>query len=300
MVANMTRKKLEFLIIGAQKSGTTALHKYLEQNPHLYLPPEKEAIFFSDDLRYKKGIDWYFKEFFGSADSNVKWGKATPAYSCYPDISATRIYNHNQDIKLIYILRDPIERAISQYKMNKKRGLATAEINSQFSNLSKEKELQNSRINASELNSYLIWSEYSRIINIYSSLCNKNNLLLIDDNFLKNDTPEAVKTISEFLGIKYTYTNKFKEKFHVGGIRRFKFIDIIKEITILKQAWRLAIPDKYRRRFAFWMDQWNTKSIGEVSEFKLSEELNSHLKIKFTPEYDLIEKLKASGGKLIV
>lgn len=63
-------KKLDFLVIGAQKSATTTLFKYLEEHPNIYMPPEKEAPFFNLDERFERGIEWYLKEFFSNGETN--------------------------------------------------------------------------------------------------------------------------------------------------------------------------------------------------------------------------------------
>src|SRR4051794_29068427 len=70
-------KRMDFIIIGAQKSGTTSLYKYLQGHPELYLLPEKEAPFFNYDPSFDRGWDWYCKEFFTKAPREKLWGKAT-------------------------------------------------------------------------------------------------------------------------------------------------------------------------------------------------------------------------------
>lgn len=108
----------EFLIIGAQKSGTTSLHHYLDQHPKLVGSKPKEVHFFERDEHYKLGIDWYRQSFF---DFKHIWGKriyfeATPDY-LYRNGVAERIFKHYPDIKLIILLREPVARAFSSWNM---------------------------------------------------------------------------------------------------------------------------------------------------------------------------------------
>lgn len=58
------RRAVDFLVIGAQKSGTTSLYRYLSAHPEIYMPPGKELAFFSDPDKARKGIDHYLDDYF--------------------------------------------------------------------------------------------------------------------------------------------------------------------------------------------------------------------------------------------
>ncbi len=121
------REKPDFLIIGAQKSGTTSLHYYLSQHPQLFMPPTKELHFF--DVKYYKGVRHYLKYFLLKKDIQQKrknkrvflQGESSPFYIMHPWVPK-RAFKYNPSFKIIAILRDPIERAVSHYKHNKSRG----------------------------------------------------------------------------------------------------------------------------------------------------------------------------------
>ncbi len=119
----------DFLIIGAAKSGTTTLYKYLCRHPQFYQPVKenttyipqkpysyKEPNFFGCDQNYAKGIEYYATLFEGSQEHQV-CGEASTDYTKYPLFpeSAARIAQHLPTIKLIYIMRHPVERAYSYY-----------------------------------------------------------------------------------------------------------------------------------------------------------------------------------------
>src|SRR5512134_2872554 len=105
-------KKLDFIIIGAQKAGTTALFRYLRRHPRIYMPLEKEIPFFSDDVLYARGWEQFARRYYGHAPPDRLWGKATPRYMIHPDCPS-RIRATMPDTRLIALLRDPIERCIS-------------------------------------------------------------------------------------------------------------------------------------------------------------------------------------------
>ncbi|MGF6353644.1 hypothetical protein ABIE27_001553 [Paenibacillus sp. 4624] len=108
------RKKLpDFLIIGAQKAGTTSLYNYLTQHPQVEQAIEKELHYF--DLNYDKSFEWYLKSFpeLGKSRKNIT-GEASPYYIFHPSC-AKRIKEKLPKVKLIIILRNPVDRAYSHY-----------------------------------------------------------------------------------------------------------------------------------------------------------------------------------------
>lgn len=108
----------DFLIIGAQKSGTSSLFQYLNQHPRLQGSKEKEIHFFDRDERYKKGEEWYqnfFRKNIISLQNRFLF-EATPVY-LYRRGCAERIYRYDPGLKLIAILRNPVDRAFSAWNM---------------------------------------------------------------------------------------------------------------------------------------------------------------------------------------
>lgn len=107
-----------FLVIGAQRSGTSWLAQNLRRHPQVFLPKVKEIHFF--DRHYEKGMEWYESHFDGRKDEPAV-GEATPAYlhGAYSkrDIPAL-IRQHLPDAKLIACLRNPVDRAYSNYLQN--------------------------------------------------------------------------------------------------------------------------------------------------------------------------------------
>lgn len=122
----------DFLIIGAQKSGTTSLHNFLIQHPHLVASPiTKEIYFFSThklDSKefYTNGEVWYRAHFPRRKEIGAysKVFESTPDYLFHP-LAPERIFKMIPEVKLIALLRNPTERAISQYFMKKAKNRET-------------------------------------------------------------------------------------------------------------------------------------------------------------------------------
>jgi hypothetical protein len=107
-----------FIIIGAQKSGTSSLHVYLSHHPNIKPATEKEIHFFDKDDAFNKGLSWYHSHFPlpYELNRNEITFEATPSY-LYRLSVANRIYNYDPKIKLIALLRNPVDRAYSQWNM---------------------------------------------------------------------------------------------------------------------------------------------------------------------------------------
>ncbi|WP_263841233.1 sulfotransferase domain-containing protein [Salinibacter sp.] len=119
----------DFIIIGAQKSGTTALYSYLIQHPQILSPATKEVHFFDRGSVRRKGMsfyrshfwsDWYKDQVATEAGHPVLCGEATGAYIFYPPV-ARLVAQSLPGVKLIAILRNPIRRALSHYHHNRRR-----------------------------------------------------------------------------------------------------------------------------------------------------------------------------------
>lgn len=107
-----------FFIVGAMRSGTTSLARYLGAHPEVYMAPAKEVHYF--DRHYERGADWYREQFPG-VDGHVQVGEATQTY-LYDEQVPARMAHLVPDAKLIAILRDPVERAYSHYWHERSRG----------------------------------------------------------------------------------------------------------------------------------------------------------------------------------
>lgn len=125
----MNSRTPDFIIIGAAKSGTTSLYRYLCRHPKIYMSSKKEPDFFSVDANYAKGMDWYHS-LFSEAKPDRICGEASTTYSRlhqYPK-TVERIHQALPETKFIYIMRQPIDRAYSFYVYRYKGSLHKPEL----------------------------------------------------------------------------------------------------------------------------------------------------------------------------
>lgn len=114
--------RVDFIIAGVQKAGTTALFDHLGDVPGVALSATKEVHFFDDE-----SVDWARPDYaayeaqFAAAEGALV-GEATPIYLYWPN-ALERIFAYNPAMRLILMLRDPVERAWSQWRMETARGV---------------------------------------------------------------------------------------------------------------------------------------------------------------------------------
>jgi hypothetical protein len=106
----------DFIVIGAMKSATTTLHEQLARQPGFFMSRPKEPNFFSDDEIYARGWGWYSSLFRQAAPDDVR-GESSTHYTKLPDYPRTvdRMARDLPDLKVIYLMRHPIDRLVSQY-----------------------------------------------------------------------------------------------------------------------------------------------------------------------------------------
>ena len=108
-----------FLVIGAQRSGTTSLFQVLKRHPQIFIPDVKEVNFFFHDNHYRRGVEYYQAYFAEATADTPAVGEASPGYICKPGVVG-RIHDLLPQAKLIAVLRNPVDRAYSQYWDNRR------------------------------------------------------------------------------------------------------------------------------------------------------------------------------------
>ncbi len=196
----MSNTKLpNLLCIGAQKAGTTTLHDILNQHPDIYLPKSKEAHFFDIDEHYERGLNWWIDTFFSSSENEKIIGAMTPEYLYYEEVPQRILNTLGKDIKIIILLRNPVNRAYSHYLMSKRRGYENHSFEEAIS-------LESERIKKGEFEknhfSYITRGLYFEQIKRYQHFFHEKNILILrfEDDLLKNKE-QTIKRVLVFLGV---------------------------------------------------------------------------------------------------
>ena len=209
----------DFLVVGAQKAGTTSLHRYLSSNNNLFLPDSKELAFFWNEDYFRKGIDWYEQFFRDLAAKSRLTGEVSPQYM-YSRKCAERIREYNPDIKIIMCLRDPIERAYSHYRMNVELGTESRSFEAIASLFIRCREES-----GDPEKSYFGLGMYGKILGWYSECFDERQILFVYSESLRASRGETLKEICEFLGVAYDFDNEVVgREYHSAGKVRFRLI----------------------------------------------------------------------------
>ena len=181
---------VDFLIIGGMKCGTTSLHNYLGKHPDIFTTTPKEIHFFANQFFNPNKLDDYFSNFktdkkiSGSSPQNYS-KRHLKAFSGVPE----RLYKYLPDVKLIYIVRDPIKRIISHFSEAQEGGYAP------------RTGLNHSLKNYKE-NHYVKTSMYYFQLQAYLKYFSMDQILVVESERLKTHRLETLNIIFEFLGQK--------------------------------------------------------------------------------------------------
>ncbi len=264
-------KKLDFIIIGAQKSATTSLFKYLQPHPKIFMPPDKEAPFFSSETLYAKGWNTFASDYFENAVEDQFWGTASPQYMGNP-LVPERIHQQMSDVKLIALLRDPIDRAFSHYTMSSRRGFESRSFDHAVDDLCQGEAIDNARMvmpvleqgksNEDESGHYLVWGEYGRILKQFQCYFPNNQLLVLFMEEMAADPISTYHRVMGFIGIDDGYIpSNVGTVYHKGGMKQIvpdNWRTAVKTNPLFRLFWE-RVPDRLRSNIRYWYDQKNVK-----------------------------------------
>ena len=193
----------DFLVIGAAKCGTSSLFNYLKSHTQILLPHKKEINFFGTKFKY--GIDWYLAHFPSISDRpDFITGEATPNYIRFPKV-AQQIKAHFPQIKLIILLRNPIDRALSWHHHKLNSGLAkgtfadaVAQEMKQLENFSEEDIARTVYHNPDNI----LGSLYVYKLKIWMEVFEREQFCLIRSEDLYSNPGAVMTRVFTFLGLK--------------------------------------------------------------------------------------------------
>jgi hypothetical protein len=198
----------DFIIVGAQKSGTSSLYYYLTQHPKIITASKKEIHFF--DKNFMKGIKWYRKHFPLSVrfSKETITGEASPYYLFHPRV-AQRISQTLPNVKIIVLLRNPTERAISHYWHEVREGREKYSMVKAFKKESQRLKGEKERIvtdkDYNSFNypkfSYLKRGIYTPQLKEYFKYFDKCNVKIIKSEIFFKNPQKTCNEIAAFLGL---------------------------------------------------------------------------------------------------
>lgn len=281
---------VDFLVIGAQKSGTTAFFKYLTEHPQVFMPAEKEVEFFQNDRKFSRGRDWYYDTYFAKAPESKVKGEASTHYMMYSSVPE-RIHSFYPGVKLIAVLRDPVERAYSHYRMAVRRGIETRSFRECVVDGIKKGVRPDSEV--CHNSDYIMFGEYGRILQNYLEWFSKEQLLVIFSEELVREPRAGMARTYRFLGVADDFVpGNLGKKYHVSGEQRIPGLAewVRRNVGALK---RNRLGRKLLRRvnteaFIFWLEtELNVKAKKSEVPADAAAQLVKH----YARDVALLEKL---------
>jgi Sulfotransferase domain len=262
----------DFLVIGAQKSGTTSLYEYLRSHPQVFMPDIKELDFFTPGINWERGFSWYQRLFADAGDGISAIGEASTSYTKYPRYSgsAELIAQYLPHARLIYVVRDPISRLRSHYVHNIAFGTETAPL-----------------AQAVETNpDYINFSKYAMQLDQYRPLFRSDQLLVITSEDLRSARAKTLRRVYSFLGVQEDWTSDVLEQEFftserrlaypawVGNTRRWFKKRLFSTVKIPR-----LVPDRVKQMLGK-----PAQSVYDSDEAAISPALRAELKAEFAPD----------------
>ena len=288
-------KKPNFIIAGFPKCGTTSLHHYLSEHPEIFMPEQKELHFFTFKIlsKLKNGPkDELVKEtqinssekylsYFQNVKKEIAIGDASPSYINYPS-EFLKIKKYLNDPKVIIILRDPINRAYSNYLHLKREHRETMSFEDAIG--AEEERIKNKY---SDFWYYKFNSTYYQ--KIVKAKTTFSNVLILTIEELDKDPIITMKKVYKFLGVNNNFSFKIiSEKFNVGGNYKKNFATKI-----------IFQPSKFKNRIKRFVQHTSflkiilmqLTSIFRSKPEKIDQNLIEELKNYFKDDVENLKKL---------
>lgn len=258
-----------FLIIGAMKAGTTSLWVYLRQHPDVFVAEQKEVNFFIGRRRWEAGPEWYASLFAGGGNAKAR-GEASPAYTMIPlfEDVPQRIAAIVPDVRLIYLVRDPIERIRSHWQHSVMTG----------------RERRSAEVALREERLYVEVSRYAAQLDAYLGCFPREQILVITAEALRDDRTASLRRVYEFIEVDPDWTAPSIDLEH----------HITAELTPRAPLRRwLASRGKLRaarKVTPAWLRAWYTRAATRsLPDGTISAELEKELREALSPD---VERLR--------
>ena len=289
------KNKPHFVIVGAAKSGTTTLYRHLQKHPGIFLPDFKEPHYFAShhplNFEHIDSADDYYRLF--SSAYNKICGEASTAYLYFED-APERIHKELPNCKIIAILRDPTERALSMWGHQIREGLEESTLEEALDQELSEGIRQNQGVEYGF--NYHKLGHVSHILERYISLFGRQNVLLIDYRTLRENPEALMNDVHHFLGVECLPLQQDNTRFNASGKPKsallHRFLNSKHPLRkLIVSPLRLILPA--HKRQALWQRLRN-QNILNGQRHQLNSKTKLRLDTLFKDEINKLQALIAS------
>ena len=285
--------KPNVFLVGVQKSATTSVYDWVAQHPDVCGPVSmKDTPFFIDDQLFKKGYD-FLSKIYAPSYSGQRLVINGSAHNIYFEHALERIHKLNTDAKIILVLRNPVDRAISAYNFAVKRNLEKDDFPTA---IEKEHErLQSDNIQILSETTYIDHGLYSKQITTLLKYYPQKNIKILLYERVREFPEQVIAELYQFLDIDSDFVPELR-KLNVTGETRFRIIKNLiynnskTKTFLIKNGLDklLSYDQKYRLKIFFL--KFITKK-GKVEQKKLSLETRKRILEMFLKDIEQLEKI---------
>jgi hypothetical protein len=252
-----------FMCGGASKCGTTTLYDILKSHPDVFLSSFKEPNFFNSDAFFDKGVEWYLKSYFSGYKNQKIIGDFSPGYLSIP-FTAERIAEAlGPSAKFIFILREPVSRAYSQFLHNQLDEME--ELDFETALINEEKRMDTAKIKNDFISllkfSYIDQSLYTDHLRKYMEIfgAERVKVLIFEDFF--QEIEKSIIEVFRFLEINENVNLKLDIKSNPRSKARSKTLKaFMKKKFLMRSVFRIIIPSlAVRNKIRNYMHKINNK-----------------------------------------
>ena len=291
----MKMKKLpSFFVVGAQKAGTTTLHDWLAIQSGVTLPAIKETHFFSEEEKFAKGLQWY-SQWYKQIPMDSIVGEIDPEYMFFPEALDRIRRTIKGSLNFLFLLRNPLDRAYSQYQMSKGRGHEDLTFPEALVRENERMQAADNRF-ALDNHSYLARGRYCEQILRFKNKFSDSSLMFIkfDDLFLGDKKLKIYSEICDFIGIPVSSIVLLEpdRKSNTSSVPRYRFIRnlVYGKYTVKSMVGKLIPSEKLKLYMAQKLDGLNRKPVQRIrTDWK--EKVPAIFKNEFNHEVRKLEKL---------
>jgi hypothetical protein len=233
---------ISLMIIGAQKAGTTSMKNYLGQHPLLETHPHKEFSYFFDADDFAKGYEHAYKKYFTPGGPEIKLvAKNAGLYTSEEGIK--RLKQHNPGCKLIFILRNPVDRSYSSYLMERNYGA----VNGTFDNI--EKLIRHPDESNWQYNFFIEMGLYCKYLSMIYRYFPKEQVKLIRYEDFNKSAGDVCQSVFQWMNIDASFLPDTHTRFNVTHVNRSPFygkfiVQLLSNHNPVKRLARNFMPGK--------------------------------------------------------
>jgi hypothetical protein len=317
---------IRFLVIGAPKAGTTSLFEYMRLHPQLHMPAEKELYFFNIDRNYRRGMSWYLDTVLRQAPPGAVSGEATTEYmsgapyvddesdpalrslarSELEEVIPRRIRQALPEVKLICVLRDPVQRAYSHYRMMVLSQVESRSFEETVEQLIDPAALERTRAARTRTNGYIVSGEYARLLGAFLRVFPREQLKVIFSDELSERPAETVAELFEFIGVDADFVpENVNTRYRAAAVKpRIPGLNLVlwqagmARVTPARTLWH-ALPTKVRHTIDsaynvanYRVEMWNAwrGAVSEDIEPSVRERLIAHYRADSEALAELLDR----------